>query len=817
MDVPYHFQSEEYTAAAAGDTTTQNVKFSDCTSDAMVDLHPTVDPIRKARDTDDASLEHFFRRPVNIGTIVWSQGGTLFDEIDPWFEYFSNARVQNRLTNFKLMRANMRVKIVINGNSFFYGRAMVGYNPYYILDGATRFRSGIPQDIVQLSQKPRIFLDPTESAGGEMLLPFIWHYDYLDVPGEEWSQGLGALQITEMTPLKHANGANENVTINVFAWAEDVQLVTPTSRDIGVLAPQSDEYEEVEDGKISTPATAVAKMAGAMSTVPVIGPYARATEVAAKTVAAVAKQFGYSAPTDMRAGTQYYNEPMGNICCTNLPDQSIKLTVDSKQEVSIDPRITGINTNDELTIKSIAQRESYLTQFVWSTAAASQDFLWNCIVDPCLMDSTGAGPTTVYYAPACAIAALPFEYWTGSIKFRFQIVASGFHRGRLKVSYDPEFIGNTTEYNTMYTEVIDISSTKDFTMEIGPSQVKPLMKHIPPGLLTIDAFDTNRFTNAVDFGNGVLGISVVNELTSPNTTVNNDIYVNVFVSAGSDFEVFVPGQDHQFTLMELQSHEEEEGADTNDPIGENISTLGLSTSNPQALNSVYTGECISSFRQLLKRYMWYRTFAVPAANDTARFAHSIYPLYRGSVPGAIDTTATASPYNYVTTNLMNFLIPCFAIVKGGTRWKSLLYTLERTSPPIQGVERTIGASVSETFNANYPDTILGSSAGITRENFNSYLLPRGTLGSHLLPAESKPVLEFEQPYYTDRRFSIARVSNRTTPSDFGENYQLHVISPGRSRPLNCHLYLAAAEDFDLRFWVGAPPFQFSYSYPAPTL
>eukprot|EP00487_Bulimina_marginata_P008967 TRINITY_DN32_c0_g1_i7.p1 TRINITY_DN32_c0_g1~~TRINITY_DN32_c0_g1_i7.p1 ORF type:complete len:110 (+),score=0.74 TRINITY_DN32_c0_g1_i7:163-492(+) len=93
----------------------------------------------------------------------------------------------------------------------------------------------------EITQRPHIMLDPTNSQGGEMVLPFFWNKNLLDIPGEDWNL-MGSLKISTLQGLKHALGATDTVTINVFAWAESVRFAIPTQTEPGAIAPQADEY-----------------------------------------------------------------------------------------------------------------------------------------------------------------------------------------------------------------------------------------------------------------------------------------------------------------------------------------------------------------------------------------------------------------------------------------------------------------------------------------------------------------------------------------------------------------------------------------------
>jgi hypothetical protein len=234
----------------------ENVKFSDQSDAYLYDMEGTIDPTRQLMDTDDATLDHFFSRPLKIHEEEWGTGTTLFFNIDPWTLYMENPRVINRITTYNLLRASLRLKLVINGNGFQYGRAIASYLPLSAFDTLSSNVALVPEDIVQASQLPHVFLNPTTSTGGEMKLPFFYHKNYMQIADSDWGE-LGELTVRSINALKHANGAADKVTISVFAWIEDVSMNVLTSVEPSTLVPQSGNAEEVDaanrDGVISGP------------------------------------------------------------------------------------------------------------------------------------------------------------------------------------------------------------------------------------------------------------------------------------------------------------------------------------------------------------------------------------------------------------------------------------------------------------------------------------------------------------------------------------------------------------------------------------
>jgi hypothetical protein len=72
-----------------------------------------------------------------------------------------------------------------------------------------------------------------------------------------------------------------------------------------------------------------------------------------------------------------------------------------------------------------------------------------------------------------AFAGTPFDCWQGSIKFRFNVVCSEYHRGRLRIVYNPKGNpGGAVPFNQTYSTVIDITESRDFEYEVKWTDVR---------------------------------------------------------------------------------------------------------------------------------------------------------------------------------------------------------------------------------------------------------------------------------------------------------------------------------------------------------
>jgi len=816
---------------AAPQIKTANLQFVDENSANMYDLKSAEDATRLNEDTSDVELGDFFKRPVKIAEYEWGTGLSLSQTFNPWALFFDNKRVINRISNFNLLRSKLHLRVTLNGNGFQYGRAILAYNP---LDSKDDFSptAVLDEDVVQLSQLPHLYLNPTSSQGGDMMLPFFYHLNSVRQPSSLYSE-LGECYLKSINALKHANGASDKVTITIFAWAEDITLAVPTSEDNSLLIPQSGEIDEAnEKGVISGPATAVANAASALSKVPVIGNYAKATEMPLRLIAGAAKSLGYCRPAVTKNPEPFRNTAISSLAVTNTPDTAMKVTVDEKQELTLDPDISGLSEDDSLNIKSIAGRESYLTTFDWAVGTAPDTLLWNARVDPVTWSQVGT-PTS-YHFPACAMAALPFKYWSGTMKFRFQIVASNYHKGRLRIAYDPNFFDAVPEYNVNYMHIVDIAEKNDFTISITNGQNVTLIDHHLPGSdSATQLYSSTRYTNKEE-GNGVLQISVLNELTVPNSVVNNDIQVNVFVSMGDDFEVFVPDDHFQYFVLKPQSgslsedecvrssfrdnsyfgdcdtcvhisncihdylsylcftprrdsfvvldpqsgeHAVDKAPLDSEPIHEEVSPLNGEQGISDKTNLVFTGESIKSMRTMLKRYNLHTGFSpLDTFHNVISMSQNSYPYLRGNVSGAVHTAFGPVPYNFCNTVLLHWVTMAFAGWRGGIRWKFLprggwehLTTMIERGGIRQGSQYSWSVSAPEA-----PVSESEAAAETVARSGTSPINDRplaGKKGMVYAVHTVNPCVEIEMPFYSPARFIPGRVENWTgniTPDRYNE-------------------------------------------------
>lgn len=724
----------------------------------------------------------------------------------------NNPRVANRMANYANFSAKMCVKFLINGNSFYYGRLMAYYVPLPNSDVASTIVAGVPAKSLG-SQRLKLFIDPSESQAGIMKFPFIWPYDKVNLTSSTEYDTLGEINIIALNDLKHANGSTTPITITVYAWMEDVRLSAPTATNPTFISAQAGK-DEYGDGIVSAPASALARMTGKLASTPIIGKYARATSVAAGAGAQIAKMFGMSRPTAIENATLMQPKYVGGFSVTDTADPAVKMTVDSKQELCVDTSVTGVETGDEMALNHLASIETYLTTYNWTVAYNPGQILFAARPSP--QHYYRAGTPAYTTVPACAFVANAFKYWKGTMKYRFQVVSSGYHKGRLLVVWDPIKGTTTAEQNVTYSKVIDINEDRDFTIEIGWGQPRTWLEcqELANPFYIVNGGTFTTVNN--QYSNGVLTVYVLNELTTPNSAINNDIQVNVYVSMCDDASFAAPHErmatysPYTGITVAPQSGTDLDVEDTNNIPIMDETTEKITECVPKSDSSdlVYMGEHISSFRQLIKRYALLNAVGnLGASAGYFSWSTSDFPIGRGYYLNGLRAGTTYN-YNNVNTTMLRYMTFGFFLYRGGIRNKIVSI---RTGTNDSNSLLVVNRLSTKTFSAPTLTTTTSTTVPLY-EDQSLALVPTGLEGMHLTIIGQQPVLEVEYPYYAAYRFSTCRnaYAGGIYPSVDDITHKFVALSG----PIltSYYTYVSGAEDSTFSLFQGCIPFQVSPTF-----
>jgi hypothetical protein len=818
-----------YGAAADAEIGTQNASFKDNQPGQMDSRGHVSDHTRDLGFMSDTQLSNFFSRPIKLYETEWDVNSALFDTFDPWTIFWENLRNEEKIKHYYLLKCKMHIKILINGNAFYYGRAIAAYEPLDFYDDTSITNSRTPyidEDLVRLSQRMHIYINPTTSEGGSLELPFFYHKNAFSIPNNDWRR-MGRIVLMSLNNLQNANGATDPLNITVMGWAEDVKYAIPCGNIPEMWnEPEMDEHE---DGVVSRPASTIANVASKLTQLPWIGRFARATEIGAGATAAVAKLFGFSSPNELSYSAMMpLVRPSLATVDNKYPAQ--KLTVDSKQEITIDPETTGISAMDELSIKGIAGRESYLTSFTWEVGDAPETSLFQCLVSPSVHRYESTTGPQMFHFPACAAAALPFSFWRGTMRFRFQIVASEYHKGRIRVVYDPEAGQLTPNFNTHYITIHDIASEKDFTVDVGWAQEYSWAPTLLPGTDTF-VTDNSTVVSGLD-GNGVLSVHVLNALTIPGATVAN-IQVNVFVSMLDDFEVAQPSDTVSLVHFrpdvsntpEMGEEMENDMDCCEDPVSDppTIDNMAMTQIEDPDVNKLFFGEIVGSFRQLLKRDYLAEVTLFPQTAETqwVQIRRGLFPMFGGKYTGPAPITSTALlTYGSsgdilvpAATTMLNYVARMFLAWRGSVRW-----TFDTSPLHVQGGAGERYSSVSYHMSRIPFTAYTNTTASADASNNNAVqvgYLNRETrptaYGMHIGNTNVNPLQSVEVPYYSRKRFDFTLLQEDFTTNVTKPSFEFATLVPANTtaeEEIFIRSYCSAGEDMNFFFFNGLQPFYF---------
>jgi hypothetical protein len=422
-----------------------------------------------------------------------------------------------------------------------------------------------------------------------------------------------------------------------------------------------------------------------------------------------------------------------------------------------------------------------------------------------------------------------FRCWQGSVKFRFQIMKSHYHKGRLLIRYDPRSFGSTIEYNTNYSRVVDIAEEEDFEIIVGWGQNKPFLD-VPSMDKSNNWYNTGPARLSTDSSNnhnGILEIDVMNELVTP--LAAGEIYVNVYVSMCDDVKVADPTQSRLsayklFTpdsaagararvnpLLESQSGMEDSSMAINHPTGtKSLQDIGTQGSAADQTLNVFYGESPTTLRELMKRYTFTRCWTSPkvtaSESGIVTLLNKDLPYHTGLDPAGIDLAADGTtPLTIGGTTPIPYFCAAFAGYRGALRKKYMFQPGTFSANPSVCRRHFAGAGNGMISVATVPQAQ-------TAEYHTKFLTARlntaSNAGAAVTNLNINNTLEVELPFYSTGRIGYTRLikaQELNCNSHAVEFIKLGAAdTPTANQTGTFQEWSATGEDFSLYFFTGAP-------------
>lgn len=818
--------SESYFSYVIQSEELEVTHFVDENSGLTVGVVPNLPSLGDA--TNDTEITKFLSRPVKIGSFTWTEADPvgIKSVLTPWSLWATNPYVKNKLNNYAFLRGNLHVKIVINASPFYYGLTQVSYLPRQNDKPSTIVNDAGTRYLIPYSQRPRLFLDPQSGEAGEMILPFIFSGNMIKTAQLQSFTDMGQLHYMIYAMLRSANGVPAaGISVVTYAWLTEVELSGATvayAAQSEIYEAQSDEYGE---GCISRPASYVAKAASYFERIPVIGVFATATRIGASAVSAIASLFGFTNVPVIADTVPQRPEAFPKLASSEIGFPVEKLTLDPKNELSVDPRIVGMaDGSDDMMICSLTSRESYLTTLLWSTSAATDDLLFYSRINPKLYDNDGATDAKLYMTPMCYAANL-FNNWRGDIIFKFRVVASQFHKGRLRISYDPSaYTGQdlssiVESSNIVQTAIIDIGEVNEVEFRVPYQQGfqflynRNLLGAANKGWAANTAFGAYPLDGNYD--NGVITVRVLNILTAP--VASSDINILVSVRGAENLEFANPttviAEGVVISPYEPQSEIYSEKTE------ELSMTLGSVCADPDNQYAIYFGENIRSFRQLLRRYEYHSTKAFKKANVAYPALHlqvldfnpmPVSPGYLNIGPERANAIVGAGvfAYNYCHYTMLSYLSNAYLMYRGSINWTYNMIEQQGTLASEIRVSKnnlhtTPYAYATSTYNASAQSAVSANMISIQNA---------GTTGQAITNCNTNTGMNVACPMFSGHKYhyTVPRNANQGVIEDGsiqdGLSLYATYLTPASAGDSQSHLktYVGIGTDFSFHYFVNVP-------------
>jgi len=370
--------------------------------------------------------------------------------------------------------------------------------------------------------------------------------------------------------------------------------------------------------------------------------------------------------------------------------------------------------------------------------------------------------------------------------YRFEIVISNFHRGKIMFSYEPNIaqyslISASLNTNKQYNQIIDIQETQSVEFEIDWNYARPYCKAMSDeGMLTSVGDQFAVQAEYFDCCNGVFFITPFTELQSPD---GSEIQVNVFVRA----EDMIVNRFSDTLIPRAPLTSEADYTNNLKPVTK--FKVASDIHSTEEINSLYFGEFPVSFRALLKRFVTTGHTEKTGSStnyDIRQFSYKILPTASVAI--------TNSDQRGI--NLYIYLKYAFLGVRGGVRKRIIDISWPDAGQP----------SKNTIYLLQDSDTTLPTT-------YHDSSFPQCSVdGAVLFNTDTNSGNEFEIPFYTNNLFLWA--CNHDPWYNAGpffeqsglRNYIYGTMCGSVKDGHYVYEHTAAAEDFTLMRWLYTYPY-----------
>lgn len=786
---------------------------------------------------DSSAVAQFLSRPVLIRSDYCAIGGLYDVRFDPWTAFLTHPTISPRISYFGRLRGDLVVRAQINGTPMHFADIRLAYRMHpgvaatgdYFWEFANSPVIGDPvraQRIIT-SQLLGCSLNPCRENVCDLRIPYVSPVAGFSMVGG-FNQ-MGTILLLSYSPLRHATDGTEGITVDFYVHMENVVLDVPTAHAQGYTLEEA--------------SNVISRF---------LKRTARATQIAQEWMPLITStaMMGFSRPLTQEPTSNMRFMPY-NLANYDAPDTAGKLSLSVNAEHTLGLQDAGGAGEDELMLSKLAARVSYLHGTEWTSDMPKGEFLIGSVVTPSqyMLDEyikpsiTYDGGTPHSFGPVpwmltipCSHAALLARMWRADMEYTINVVASPYHKGRLRVFYEPILttysVDPSPPPNLNNSVIIDLAEQSSAVLRV-PWQMRTDMCHTtyPDGLTTSEntCVDETLFLSRLayfsapflgDTHNGYIKVEVL----SPLTSVAPLPVVNVLVSvAAHNMVLYSPAMP---TYVDGDGVEHQYVVDVGSVLTQSYDISGA--------------DAIVSVRQLMKRYDFEYGLAYSSVADSLQYYEKVVsfllpaflpvPGYDKSSQGiqtyvgqCLDMDSQAIPMNATNMTVRNWVSMAFVLERGGIRWKVI------SSVKNGATALAFGTHVSREWRP-LPDTIArrisddwvvpyNASGALTphqrcmpaRHGWHHWRGGEGTQFTTNVPACATSDVEI--PFVSLYRAANPRIPRMARSWDMSSNVVRLTsrISKGTSNAAGASIlshvvYTAVAEDYNLQCYQHAPAF-----------
>nr|ULF99781.1 MAG: hypothetical protein 2 [Dicistroviridae sp.] len=596
-------------------------------------------------------------------------------------DWLQHEMFQEKLSGFRYFKADFKIRLQVNAQPFNAGLLLMVYLPFE--ESMTETPSS-QLDFSGLTGYRHVLLDLSQDTACELTVPWspmVSHMDLLKAYG-----ALGSVKLYVYSPLT----GSDDVDGTIWITAENVEVALPTGIQMekvvhggpahsggdhgmkGRAAPKTAKDQagttkppRKPRGAVSSIASTVGSVAGALKDVPVIGPIASTVEWVGGAVSDVLDFFGFSKPADTSLPSKQ-TLVVGNNFANYDGDSKVKsLAFSWANEVQI-PTEVFQETDDEMSFNHILARPTYLTRFKMLATSAQNSVIWKWPVDPRACDKVlHQDSSKAPFIPGrylCANTYLSylsnfFKFYRGTLNYHFRIVKTVFHSGRIRVFVVPganvDTDVATIDFSKVHSSVYDIRDTNQFDISV-PYKWNAPWKAVDGVFGALTQTLANRTPNEPT---AMIYVVVINSLRNPSTAEGSIDFV-VETSAGDDFQFACPIVSRGCSLVttgeqlriDYPADVRYQGVDVAEGPAHSADTMLDNAGGDQiTANKVAIGEVVTGWRALLKRYS---RWLVPVKSGDLFVVRPYTSAISGSIKDQFDFYAAAElMYRFVSGGL----------------------------------------------------------------------------------------------------------------------------------------------------------------------